>query len=124
MENSHPKLLIKIDNKPFKCLIDTGADKTILKQSEIPLHWKLLPGPQLMGVGGASPAFITKEPYRWEDPDGTFGTIRPLVADVTTNLLGRDILEDLNVVLATSTEAGHLQANKITKRLTKQNPQF
>lgn len=28
------------------------------------------------------------------------GTIRPLVADMATNLLGRDVLKDLNVVLA------------------------
>lgn len=51
-----------------------------------------------MGVGGLSWAFITQDFYRWEDPDGRNGIIRPLVADVTTNLLGRDILEYLNAL--------------------------
>lgn len=51
-----------------------------------------------MGVGGLSWAFTTQDFNRWEDPDGRNGTIRPLVADVTTNLLGRDFLEYLNAL--------------------------
>ena len=34
-EGFHPKV-IKIVDKPFKSLIDTGADKTVLKQTEVP----------------------------------------------------------------------------------------
>ena len=103
-EGSHPKLTIKIDNKPFKCLTDIGADRTILRQQEIPCDWQLIPGPQLIGIGGTSHAFITKQAYKWEDLDGATGLIRPLVARVTTNLLWRDILQTLEVVLTTQPE--------------------
>lgn len=113
-EGSHPKLTIKIDDKPFKCLIDTGADRTILRQQEVPQDWQLIPGPQLLGIGGTSHACITKQTYRWEDPDGATGLIRPLVAQVATNLLGRDILQALDVVLTTQPERDHIKIEDIT----------
>lgn len=65
LRRSHLKLTIKIDNKPFKCLINTGANRTILRQ-EISCDWQLTPGPQLLGIEGASHAFTTKQAYRWE----------------------------------------------------------
>ena len=82
-EGSHPKLTIKIDNKPFKCLTDIGADRTILRQQEIPCDWQLIPGPQLIGIGGTSHAFITKQAYKWEDLDEATGLIYPLVVQLT-----------------------------------------
>jgi hypothetical protein len=77
-EGSHSKLTIKIYNKPFKCLIDTGTDKTILRQQEILCDWQMIPGPQLLGIGGTSHAFVYKQAYRWEDPDGATYLICPL----------------------------------------------
>lgn len=69
LEKSHPKFSIKIYNKNFKCLIDTGADKTILRRAKVPSRWTLLPGPQLKGVGGFSWALLTGDIYvegpRW-----------------------------------------------------------
>ena len=113
-EDSHPKLTIKIDSKPFKYLIDTGADRTILRQQEILRDWQLIPGPQLIGIGGTSHAFITKQAYKWEDPFGSTGLICPLVAQVATNLLGRDILQALEVVLTTQQERDHIKIEDIT----------
>lgn len=37
-------------------------------------------------------AFITKQSYKWEDPNGAVGLKCYLVAQVSTNLLSRDIL--------------------------------
>ena len=108
-EGSHPKLTIKIDNKPFKCLIDTGADKTILRQPEVPHDWQLISGPQLLGIGGSSHAFVTKQAYRWEDRDGATGLICPLIAQVVTNLLGRKISQALEIVLITQSERDHIK---------------
>ena len=112
-EGSHPKLTIKIDNKPFKCLIDTGADRTILRQQEIPCDWQLIPGPQLIGIGGTSHAFITKQAYKLGDLDGATSLIRPLMAQVATSLLGRDILQALEVVLTTQPERDHITIEDI-----------
>jgi hypothetical protein len=42
-------------------------------------------------------------------PDGTNGTIRPLLANMATNFLYRDIIEDLNMVLVREEEGECLQ---------------
>ena len=68
-----------------------------LRQQEIPCDWQLIPGPQLIGIGGTSHEFIIKQAYKWEDLDGATGLICPLVAQVATDLLGRDILQALEV---------------------------
>jgi hypothetical protein len=112
-EGSHPKLTIKIDNKAFKCLIDTGADRTILRQQKIPHDWQLIFGPQLIGIWGTSHTFITKQAYKWEDLDGASGLICPLVAQVATNLLRRNILQALEMVLTTQPERGHITIEDI-----------
>jgi hypothetical protein len=93
--------------------IDTGADRTILKEQEIPRDWQLIPGPQLIGMGGTSHAFITKQAYKGEDPDGATGLIRPLEAQVVTNLLGSDISQALEVVLTTQTKRDHVTIEDI-----------
>lgn len=76
-----------------------------------------------MWVGGLSQAFLTQDFYKWEDLAGTNGTISPLVADIVTNSLGRDIL-DLNVVLACRDQEEHLQTDKYEKYQDPKNPQF
>lgn len=58
-KGSEPNIIINIDNKPFKCLVDPGEDTF---EKEIPQDWKLIPGSQLLGIGGSSLAFITYRP--------------------------------------------------------------
>ncbi|XP_021041441.1 endogenous retrovirus group K member 8 Pro protein-like [Mus caroli] len=112
-KGSHPKLTIKI-NKPFKFFIDTGADRTILRQQVIPCDWQLIPELQLLDIGGTTHALITKKTYRCEEPDGANGFIQPPVAQVTTNLLRRGILQALEVVLTTQPERDHITTQDIT----------
>lgn len=133
-EGFHPKLTIKIDDKAFKCLIDTGADRTVLRQQEIPCDWQLIPGPQFLGIGGTSHSFITKKAYRWENPWWSCSLIWPLVAQVATNLLKIDILQALEEVLTTQPERDHITIENITykenktqgdpKNLPPNHPQF
>jgi predicted aspartyl protease len=73
-EGSHPKLTIKINNKPFKFLIDTGTVKIILRQ-EIPCDWQLIPEPQLLGIGCNSHKFTTEQVNSLENPDRATGLI-------------------------------------------------
>lgn len=123
LERGHPTMTVKIGNIPFKCLIDTGADKTILRQAEVPQSWELLPGPRLHGVGGLTQAFRTRDSLVWEDPEGTTGRFQPLIADISTNLLGRDLLESLDVVISSDTSAGHHTHSCETAR-PNQHPQY
>ena len=56
--------LRRLPNKiePFKCFIDTGEDKAILRQYEIPYDWKLIPGFQFLGIGGPLKKSSTNSP--------------------------------------------------------------
>ena len=68
-----------------------------------------------MGVGGLSQALITQDFYKREDAHGTNGTIRHLITDVTTNLIDRDDLEDLEVVHVSEEQGECLQIEKYKK---------
>lgn len=97
---------LTIGDKSFKCLIDTGAERTVLRQEEVPPSWKLVPGPPLLGVGGQSSSYETANPLRWVDPDGNRGQICPLVAPgLTANLLGQDILGATEAFITTDHKA-------------------
>lgn len=52
------------------------------------------------------------------------GPIRLLVADVAINLLGRDILEDLNVILSSGEEGECFQIEDFQKHQNQKNSQF
>ena len=95
-------MILTIGGKAFKCLIDTGADRTVLRKEEIPLHWRLVPGPPLLGVGGQTSSQETAEWVPWIDPDGNMGEVCPLVAPgLTANLLGQDILREDEAYIST-----------------------
>lgn len=64
-------------------LLITGADKTILRQEENSHNWQLIPEPQCLGIGGCSPALITKQAYGWKDPDRATSLVHPLIANIT-----------------------------------------
>lgn len=104
--------------------MDTWADKTTLRQAEVPSHWILLPELQLKRVGSFSWAFITHNFYKCDDPDGTNGTIRALLANVVTDLLNGDILGDLNVVLASGEKDECLKLEDNQKHEDQKSPQF
>lgn len=61
------------------------------------------------GLEVSSQMYTTKEAFKWEDPDGATGLIRLLILDMATKLLGRDILEVLNVVLSSNMESECIQ---------------
>ena len=93
---------ITIGGKRFRCLIDTGADRTILRAEEVPPSWKLVPGPQLLGIGGNTQSKETADWLPWKDVDGSTGEVRPLIASgLNANLLGQDILGQADVYITT-----------------------
>lgn len=48
---------IFIQGKRFRCLIDTRADKTVLRRKgEVHASWHLVPEPDILGVGGKTPS--------------------------------------------------------------------
>jgi hypothetical protein len=57
---------------------------------------------------------MTKQAYRWEDPDEATSLICPLVVQIATNLLRKDILQALEVVLTTQLEKDHIKIDDNT----------
>lgn len=102
MEGLRPKMSVVIGGKRFHCLIDTGADRTVLREEEVPPTWELADGPSILGVGGNSRSKETVALMKWVSPDGEQGKIRPLVAkNLTVNLLGQDMLGQMDAVVTT-----------------------
>lgn len=99
-------MILTIGGKAFKYLIDTGADRNVLRKEEIPRHWRLVPGPPLLGVGGQTSSQETVEWVPWVDPDGNMGEVHPLVAPgLTANLLGQDVLGEAEAYISTDRKA-------------------
>ena len=92
-EGLHPQMSVIIGGTKLQCLIDTGADRTVLRKEEVPTDWPLTPGPIVLGVGGNSWTEETSVLMKWISPDGDQGKVRPLRArGRTSNLLGQDLL--------------------------------
>ena len=72
--------------------------------------------------GVTSHAFITKQAYMWGDPDRATGLICPLVAQVATNLLGRALLQALEVLLTTQSERDLIKIEETLKTLLQITP--
>ncbi|XP_069861909.1 endogenous retrovirus group K member 24 Gag polyprotein-like [Dipodomys merriami] len=77
VDGLRPKMSIFIDGKRFHCLIDARADRTILREEEVPLDWKLSPGPPILGVGDNSQSKETAALMTWTSPYREQGKIRP-----------------------------------------------
>lgn len=59
-----------------------------------------------MGVGGKTKSEQTTQALRWKDPDGQSGLIQPLIVPgLLNNLLGQDLLWQMDAVLTTDNEA-------------------
>ena len=88
LEN-RPQLTIKVEDKPFKGIIDTGADVSVLSETFWPSSWPRQSGmATLQGIGQAVPQKSSKI-LKWQDPEGHTGYFQPYVlAGLPTNLWG------------------------------------
>lgn len=83
-------------------LLDTGADVTIFSESSWPQQRPLYcPAQGVMEVGGLSRVQQSTEIISCANKDGNCCTVRPYVAPIPLNLLGRDVLSQLNVKIFT-----------------------
>ena len=53
-EGLSPQMSVAIGGVRLQCLIDTRADRTVLRKEEVPAAWSLTPGSIVFGVGGYS----------------------------------------------------------------------
>lgn len=98
--DNRPMLDIIIEGKNFSGLIDTGADRSIIKQDAWPRAWPLQNSSQtLQGLGYANcPQLSAKELY-WKTEEGQQGRFQPYVLQIPVNLWGRDIQTQMQLRL-------------------------
>lgn len=81
-------------------MVDTGADVTVIANSEWPGHWGLrASGKVLKGIGGESTTLRSSAPLTIDGPDGTTATMRPFVVPSGFTLWGRDVLSQWGTCL-------------------------
>lgn len=97
-----PQLVIYVEDRPFKGILDTGADLSILSGAFWPKAWPRETAPAtLQGIGQAWPHKSLKI-LKWRDEGGHSGYFQPYILEgLPTNLWGRDLLQEMNVVLTT-----------------------
>ena len=97
--DDRPVLQLTIEGKSFSGLVDTGADRSIIRTQEWPKQWPLQRSAQsLQGLGYArTPCMSSKElAWRMEDQQGR---VQPFVIDLPINLWGRDVQQQLQLRL-------------------------
>lgn len=96
-----PELVLRINGKKFKGLLDTGADVSVITSVHWPGSWpKTTTITQLQGIGQSQSPEQSSDLLHWEDEEGHQGYFQPsIVSNLPVNLWGRDIMKDMGVLL-------------------------
>jgi hypothetical protein len=102
ISQERPSLTLVIEGKEFQGVLDTGADATIISQQHWPPGWPLTPSlTDLKGIGQSKNPLVSSKVLHWSDREGNKGTVTPFVIPgLPVNLWGRDILSQMEVILA------------------------
>ena len=89
-----------LNGQPFDGVIDSGADISVIADSQWPPDWQTVDAPSVWGVGGSQPA---KQSAFWLTVTALNGTksisLRPIILPVHVNLWGRDLLSEFNSII-------------------------
>lgn len=101
-----PLLTLKLDNKPFKGLIDTGADATVIASHFWPASWPTtVASTHLKGIGQSTNPRQSTKLLTWADSEGNTGHVQPyIIPGLPVNLWGRDILSQLKLIMCSPNE--------------------
>lgn len=96
-----PELVLRINGKKFRGLLDTGADVSVITS----VHWpgsqpKTTTATQLQEIGESQSPEQSSDLLHWEDEEGHQGYFQPyVVSNLHVNLWGRDVMKDMGVLL-------------------------
>lgn len=101
MTRMSPLPKLKIEEKEFFGLPDSGADTTVISPNQLPSSWPNLPtGDGVTGIALPKNVLQSACILAWEDQEGDTGTVQPfIVPDLSINLWGRDVLEQMEVYM-------------------------
>ncbi|XP_077013620.1 endogenous retrovirus group K member 7 Pro protein-like [Tamandua tetradactyla] len=95
-----PMLTIKVQGRPLLGLLDTGADRSIIRQQEWPSAWPTCRAEEtLNGIGQVSTPMLSATALHWADDEGHQGSFQPYVLPLPISLWGRDVLTQMDVTL-------------------------
>lgn len=104
--NERPTLVLQINGKDIKGLLDTGADKSIIATKDWPSTWPTNVAEQtLQGLGFAHFPKISAALLSWQDSEGHRGQFSPFILPLPISLWGRDVLAEMDVALVTTSPA-------------------
>lgn len=103
-----PMLTLLLNGKPFRGLIDTGADATVIARRYWPKAWPLEAAPfDLTGIGQAQFPLRSSLILQWQTEEGIKGEVQPFVIDsLPLNLWGRDVLAHMTCYIGTPNNPG------------------
>lgn len=102
LEN-RPMLTLKVQGRPFLGLLDTGADRSIIRQQDWPASWSLCKAEEILtGIGQCSAPMISASALHWADDEGHHGSFQPFVLALPVSLWGRDVLTQMDLTLTTN----------------------
>ncbi|RWS19812.1 protease-like protein [Leptotrombidium deliense] len=98
---NRPIIDIEVKGKTFSGILDTGADKSIIRKQDWPNSWPIQQADQtLRGLGIATHPGRSAELLKWKDKEGHQGVFQLYILDhLPVNLWGRDLLEQMNLHL-------------------------
>lgn len=101
MKDIHLIITIMINKRPFRRLLGARANITLFRKEEVPDPWRLIPGPELVGVGGSTFSYSLQAPHHaWFGPENTSHLIILLItSNLSMNVLGWDLQETRRVIL-------------------------
>lgn len=88
-----PVCQVKIQNKKFLGLIDTGADISIISSQDWPTNWQVQQSNvNVVEIGRASGLLQSACILPCLGPEGQKGFLQPYIADIPISLWGHDVL--------------------------------
>lgn len=100
ISTTQPFLEVVLDNIPFKGLVDTGADVSVIRTQEWPSHWPVQNASSVQGVGGAQPAKVSsRNLFATASCSAITAVLRPYILPLHCNLWGRDLLSQFQLTL-------------------------
>lgn len=107
-----PMVTLEIEGRQFSGLLDTGADRSIIRRQDWPKRWPTQQASQsLQGLGYQNTPDVSARSLSWrmEEQSGTF---QPFVVDLPLSLWGRDVQQQMGLKLTNEFSKGSQQIMK------------
>lgn len=103
ISHDRPLKTLTLNGKAFRGILDTGADVSVISLDYWPKNWPVTVAvTELQGIGQTNSPLRSTLPLKWRDDEGHSGEIQPYVLPkIPANLWGRDILQQMGVMMFT-----------------------